>query len=182
MKNIFYFPIINKFSVRKFAEKHDIKVYNVLEHSSKETQQIFINRKINYVLMVSSNWLLKNPILSRSDTKIINAHSGWLPKHKGLDSIAWSIKENDPVGLTTHFINSGIDSGEILKFYKAKIEKGDDYNSINKKVGELQASAFFDTLIGMREKKIIPIPQNDKYKAHSPMTYEELCKIDELLS
>jgi len=182
LKNIYFLPLINKFSLRRFCEKHKIEVVEVSKHSSEKTKQIIINRGIDYLLMVSSNWLLKEPIISMKNTKIINAHSGWLPKHKGLDSIPWSLKENDKVGLTTHFIDAGIDSGAILEFYEVEIIKGDNFNTIWKKAGRLQHKAFYDTLIKLGKQEIKPKPQNGKYKPHSPMSYEELCEIENILT
>jgi folate-dependent phosphoribosylglycinamide formyltransferase PurN len=180
--NIYIIPFLNRFSIRKYCENHNIKVFEVLKHSSNETRQIFEDRHTDYALMISSNWLLKEPIISLPLTRIINTHSGWLPKHKGLDSIAWSIKEKDPVGLTTHFIDSGIDSGPILRFYQADLKSGDDFNAICKKVSELQAFAFYDTLIGLKNKTIVPKKQDIDYIPHIPMSFMELCEIDEILA
>lgn len=180
-QKIYFIPLLNKFSLRRFCEKKGISVFEVLKHSSEKTKDILEEQKIDYLLMVSSNWLLKEPIISLSNTKIINAHSGCLPKHKGLDSIPWSLKENDKVGITTHFIDAGIDSGAILKFYEATIEKGDDFNTITGKVGSLQPKAFYDTLIGLEENKIIPKSQDDKDKPHSPMSFQMLWNLNKKL-
>lgn len=180
-EKIYFIPVLNKVSLRKFAEKKGIVVFEVLKHSSEQTRSIIEDRNIDYLLMVSSNWLLKEPIISIKNTKIINAHSGWLPKHKGLDSIPWSLKNNDKVGLTTHFVDSGIDTGNILRFYEAKIERGDDFNTITRKVGRLQPKAFYDTLLGLENNEIIPMPQDDKYKPHSPMGFEELWDLEQKL-
>jgi folate-dependent phosphoribosylglycinamide formyltransferase PurN len=182
LTEIYCIPVLNRFSLRKYCENRNIKVFEVLKHSSDETRQIFESCHTDYALMASSNWLLKEPIISLRSTRIINAHSGWLPKHKGLDSIAWSIKENDPVGLTTHFIDKGIDSGPILHFYQADFKSGDDFNTVCKKVNELQAFAFYDTLIGLENNTIVPMKQNTEYKSHIPMSFKELCEIDEILA
>jgi len=182
LQKIYFLPILNIFSLNRFCKKKNIKVIEVSKHSSEETRQIILNRGIDYLLLVSSNWLLKEPIISIKGIKIINAHSGWLPKHKGLDSIPWSLKENDKVGLTTHFINVDIDSGAILQFYEAKIAPGDSFNTINRKVGDLQPKAFYDTITKLERDEIIPIAQNDKYKPHSPITYEELWEIEQKLT
>ncbi len=180
-QKIYLIPFINKFSLKRFCEKNGIPVFEVLKHSSEATRTILQERKIDYVLMISSNWLLKEPIISMTNTKIINAHSGWLPKHKGLDSIPWSLKENDKVGLTTHFIDAGIDSGAILKFYEAKFKSGDDFNTIKGKVGSLQAKAFYDTLIELEKNNITPKPQDEKYKPHIPMNFETLWELNKKL-
>jgi folate-dependent phosphoribosylglycinamide formyltransferase PurN len=181
-KNIYFFPFLNIFSLKKFCKKRNINVFEVKNHSSEKTKNIILNRGIDYLLMVSSNWLLKEPIISIKNSKIINAHSGWLPKHKGLDSIPWSLKENDKVGLTTHFIDSGIDSGAILRFYGVKIEKGDNLNAIHKKVGNLQPIAFYDTLIGLERNDITPQNQDDKYRPHFPMSFNELWELEKKLT
>lgn len=181
IQKIYSIPLLNRFSLRKFCEKRGISVFEVLKHSSEKTKEILERRKIDYVLMVSSNWLLKEPIISMNNTKIINAHSGWLPKHKGLDSIPWALIDNDKVGITTHFVDEGIDSGPILKFYEARIEKGDDFNTIKSKVGSLQPIAFYDTLIGLEENKIIPKLQDNTYKPHTPMSFEMLWDLNKKL-
>lgn len=179
---IYYLPVLRRFSLRKFCENHSINVFEVTHHSSGETTQILREREIDYLLMVSSNWLLKEPLLSAVKTKIINAHSGWLPKHRGLDSIAWSLIENDKVGLTTHFVDSGVDSGPILRFYQAEINAGDNFNTICRKVGSLQPSAFFDTLEGLRKNEITPQEQSGEYKPHTPIGFQELIALEEKLT
>ncbi len=180
-QKIYHIPMINKFSLRRFCEDKGIDVIEVLKHSSEETKQIIEDRRIDYLLMVSSNWLLKEPIISLKKSKIINAHSGWLPKHKGLDSIPWSIRDNDKVGLTTHFVDAGIDSGAILRFYEAKIMIGDNFNTIKNNIGSIQPKAFYDTLLGLEKNKISPKLQDDNYKPHSPMNFEELWNLEQKL-
>ncbi len=180
-QKIYFIPVLNKFSLRRFCGENGIDVFEVSRHSSEDTKRIVEDRNIDYLLMVSGNWLLKEPITAMKNTKIINAHSGWLPKHKGLDSIPWSLKNNDKVGLTTHFIDNGIDSGDILRFYEAKIEKGDDFNTVKRKVGSLQPYAFYDTLLGLEKFEITPKPQDDKYKPHPPMDFEELWDLEQEL-
>ena len=179
--NIYSIPLLSKFSMRRFCEANHIAAFEVSKHSSPETQNILKERDIAFVLMGSSNWLLKEPIISMPDTKIINAHSGWLPKHKGLDSIGWSIKTGDPVGITTHFIDEGVDSGNILKFYEAAIEPGNTFNSITKKIWNMRPGAYYDTLQGLENRTIQPARQDDEIPPHTPMSYEELCEINSKL-
>ena len=177
--NIYSIPFLNRFAVQKFCEKRNVKAFTVLKHSSEETRQILLNRNIDIIINASSNWLLKEPIISLRNTKIINAHSGWLPKYKGLDSIPWSLKECDKVGITTHFVDAGIDSGDILRFYEVKIEKGDNFNMIKSKVDSLRPKAYYDTIVGLDRNEITPKPQDGKYYPLTPMSYEELWELEQ---
>lgn len=181
-QNIYKLPVLNRFSLHKFCDRNGITAFEVPKHSSEATVHIVTERKIDYLLMVSSGWLLKEPLLSMSDCKIINAHSGWLPKHKGLDSIPWSLMENDPVGLTTHFIDSGIDSGDMLRFYEAKIEHGDNFNDIKQRVSSLQPHAFYDTLLSLENNEVVPQPQDNIYPPHIPMDFELLWELQQKLT
>jgi len=61
-------------------------------------------------------WLIKEPLLSMRYTKVINAHPGKLPQHQLLDSLFSSILQNDPIGCTAHFVDTGVETGPILLF------------------------------------------------------------------
>jgi phosphoribosylglycinamide formyltransferase-1 len=47
-------------------------------------------------------------------TKVINAHPGLTPLVRGLDSLKWAVYDGEPVGNTLHFVDAGVDSGEII--------------------------------------------------------------------
>lgn len=179
--NIYHIPLLNKYSIRRFCDKRGITTLEVRRHSSEETTQLIQQRGIDYILLASSNWLLKEPVISIPTTKIINGHLGLLPKHKGLDSIPWALLEGDKVGVTTHFIESGVDNGAILKFFEVKVEKGDGINAIKKKASALKPRAFYETLTGLGKGEIIPQPQDDKYEPHSPIAFDQLLALEKKL-
>lgn len=45
---------------------------------------------------------------------IINAHPGYIPYSRGLDSLKWAILHGYPVGVTAHYISKYVDLGEII--------------------------------------------------------------------
>jgi folate-dependent phosphoribosylglycinamide formyltransferase PurN len=180
--NIYRLPMIRRFSIRRYCNAKGIESVELARHSSEETRKILEEASIDYALMVSSNWLLKEPVISIPGTKIINAHSGWLPKHKGLDSIGWSLLEGDPVGLSTHFIDATVDGGDILKFYEYEVREGDRFNDITRGIGSMQPFAFYDTLMGLAGKTILPVKQDREHQPHIPLTLEQLLDIESRLS
>lgn len=46
---------------------------------------------------------------------IINAHPGYLPMARGLDSLKWSILKGYPIGVTTHIIDEQVDMGYLIE-------------------------------------------------------------------
>jgi methionyl-tRNA formyltransferase len=45
---------------------------------------------------------------------ILNPHIGILPKYRGRNVMEWALIENEPVGITVFFIDSGIDTGKRI--------------------------------------------------------------------
>ena len=53
--------------------------------------------------------------------KILNIHPSLLPKYKGLNTHERAIRNKDKYsGCTVHFVNSRLDSGEIIKQKKVR--------------------------------------------------------------
>ena len=44
----------------------------------------------------------------------INGHYGLLPRYRGMNVTEWSIYHDDPVGVSVHLVDSGIDTGPIV--------------------------------------------------------------------
>ena len=174
--------LLNNSPVVKEARKLNVPVAYVERHSSAETRAILEKHCINFVLLASSNWLIKEPLLSMKETKVINAHCARLPAHRSLDSLPWSIVENDKIGLTTHFVDAGIDTGPILLFLEVPPEAGDNLTTLRKRVNKKMPEAFLKSILGLRENTIVPtLQKQDEGVHHRPMTLEELLKAEQLL-
>jgi folate-dependent phosphoribosylglycinamide formyltransferase PurN len=172
----------NKSPVVREAKRLNVPVEYVEKHSSPETRAVLEKHAINFVLLTSSNWLIKEPLLSMADTRVINAHCARLPAHRSLDSLPWSIVDNDKIGLTTHFVDAGIDTGPILVFLEVQPEPGDNLTSLRARVNEKMPEAFVQSILGLRDKTIVPRPQKPEDGVHhAPMTVDQLLNAEQLL-
>jgi phosphoribosylglycinamide formyltransferase-1 len=57
--------------------------------------------------------------------KIVNCHPGIIPACRGLDSFKWAIYYMQPLGITLHYIDEKVDSGEIISVVSTNIYKTD---------------------------------------------------------
>ena len=72
------------------------------------------------VISFSSPFIIKEDVLDKST--FINFHPGILPKYRGSLSTVWSMLNNeDYAGGTWHYIESKVDTGNILNQYKIPI-------------------------------------------------------------
>jgi methionyl-tRNA formyltransferase len=60
----------------------------------------------------------------------LNSHPGLLPHVRGSASVAWSIYYDVPIGCTCHFIDTSIDTGDIVGQRTLAVRRGDTYEKL----------------------------------------------------
>lgn len=65
--------------------------------------------------------------------KIINCHPGIIPNSRGLDSFKWAILERKPLGVTLHYIDENIDSGDIISIIPTNVYKTDSLETLSRR-------------------------------------------------
>ena len=104
----------------------------------------------------------------------LNIHPGLLPKYRGRYSIPYVIFNGEEYfGVTLHWIDKGIDSGEIIMQEKIKIEEYDTAYSLWQKFNEVGERMFGEFLnMWLSCKPIVSYPQDEKeatyYHRHLP--------------
>ncbi len=100
--------------------KEDFVFFNF--NSLKSTALINFLKKQNYSLCIQGGTgIINREIISSFSNGILNFHPGDLPKYRGCSAPEWQIYENNNVICTCHFIDSGIDSGDIIKKKKLNV-------------------------------------------------------------
>ncbi|WP_275541646.1 formyltransferase family protein, partial [Campylobacter concisus] len=75
-----------------------------------------ILKECNYKFVISNACsIISSETICTSKTKIINLHNGINPRYRGIGNF-WAIYENnfDLIGVTIHYVDSGIDTGKII--------------------------------------------------------------------
>jgi folate-dependent phosphoribosylglycinamide formyltransferase PurN len=169
-------------TVENCAHRHDIPVTRVERHSSAATKSILEKHGIDLVLLASSAWLIKEPLLSLEKTRIINVHPAYLPKHRSLDALLWSILEHDRIGHTAHFVDGGVDTGPLLLFEEVPPLPGDTLETLRERIDARKPNLFHAVVTGLADGSIVPTLQmQSEGTHHRPMTVVELLKAEEAL-
>jgi len=79
------------------------------------------------VVAVFGTSLIKEALLSQP-VPFINLHGGLSPWYRGADCTFWALYHGEPerVGCTLHFINLGIDTGDLIAHVQPEITADDD--------------------------------------------------------
>jgi len=77
-------------------------------------------------MRVLTPWFVK-----RWEGRMINIHPSLLPKYKGLDTHQRAIEAGDTeAGCTVHWVNAGVDDGEIIAQARVPIQRGDTADAL----------------------------------------------------
>lgn len=90
-------------------------------------------KTLNCDLFVSANYnqIFKTEIINIPKLKTINCHTGMLPFYRGMNALNWTIINGEQeYGITTHMVDEGIDTGDIVHQGKYAIGFYDTYKDI----------------------------------------------------
>ena len=87
----------------------------------KDTLAYFNNLNLDIFILAWWPYILKEQLIDIPKIGCLNFHNSYLPYNRGKNPNFWSIVENCPYGVTLHFIDSGIDSGDIA--YQSYLKK-----------------------------------------------------------
>jgi methionyl-tRNA formyltransferase len=89
----------------------------------------------------------------------INPHYGLLPRYRGMNVTEWSIYHDDPVGVTVHAVDPGIDTGDILVRESVPVRSGATLTSIRAQQQQTSARLLKQTVLAVLEGTAHRTPQ-----------------------
>lgn len=69
---------------------------------------------VDFIISYGYRYIINKEIINRFCHRIINLHISYLPWNKGADPNFWSFLEDTPKGVTIHYIDEGLDTGDII--------------------------------------------------------------------
>jgi len=107
--------------------EHSLKI-NVESVNNDESIQHIKNLAPD-LIVINGTRILSKKLLASVNCKIINAHAGITPRYRGVHGAYWALvkKDHENVGVTIHFVDSGIDTGAIIYQRKTSITGKDNF-------------------------------------------------------
>ena len=129
------------------------KEYNIpyLKHFDVNSDE-FIEEvaKFNCDLFVSMSFdqIFKKKIINLPKYKIINCHAGKLPFYRGRNVLNWVlINDEKEFGITVHYVDEGIDTGDIILQRVYPIDDSDNYATLLEKAYVECANILYDVIV-----------------------------------
>jgi methionyl-tRNA formyltransferase len=104
----------------------------------------------DYFILAWWPYIMKSSLFNTPKNGTINFHPSFLPYNKGKHPTFWNIVEEVPYGVTLHFVDNGVDSGDII-FQKEIIKNWSDTGgSLYEKALQAIVQLFIDNYDNIR--------------------------------
>lgn len=98
--------------------------------------------------------IIKQPLLNLPKYGFINTHPSFLPYNRGKHYNFWALVEQAPFGVSLHFVEEGIDNGDLLAQVSIPYSWEDNGESLYKKAKSAMVDLFKQTYPQIRDLNI----------------------------
>ena len=114
--------------------------------------------------------ILSQEILDIPPLGNINVHASLLPKHRGAAPIAYAIMGGDKeAGVTTMFMDAGIDTGDMLLQEKTEIGESETCGELTARLSGIGAELLIRTLKELEAGTLTRFAQDEAEMTYDPM-------------
>lgn len=154
-------------SIISFARFHGINAFRISSPNNNKFLNLLEKIKPDIIINQSQS-ILKSKLLSIPKIGVLNRHNALLPKNRGRLTPFWVIFHNEKsTGVSIHFVEEGIDSGDIVIQKEYLVEKNDTFNSIVKKNYEIASKAMLEALNVIESNKYKVNINDDKLATYN---------------
>jgi hypothetical protein len=116
------------------------------------------------VIAVFGTSLIRGPLLDMGRLGIMNLHGGLSPEYRGADCTFWALYNGEPekIGCTLHFIDPGIDTGNLIAHVCPEVHAGDDELTLFWRSVRDSAEVYAEALARLAQGEPLGAPQPGK--------------------
>ncbi|MGP8215895.1 MAG: formyltransferase family protein [Bacteroidia bacterium] len=186
------------FSIKMIMEGIFEKEKKVINYSDFKTKTIFTKgtnspstestlRTLNPdILILAQTGVVRKNILSIAKFGTLNSHPAILPFYRGIDCFKWAMLNGhySKIGSTVHWVNTGVDTGNIIATIPYEIKAGENEIEIEKNLYTLCIINLKNTLLDFINGKIEKgrIQQTEEGRQYYKMPLKLEKKIRDILS
>lgn len=146
----------------KLAKKNDIPVELSSNINSEAYIALIEKYQIDLLVSMSFNQIFKEEILKSVPMGVINCHAGKLPFYRGRNILNWAlINDEKEFGITVHYVDQGIDTGDIILQRTYPITDEDNYDTLLRTAYRECPNILYDAIKVIQEDRVSRKKQKD---------------------
>lgn len=116
---------------------------NVSAHiEAKDELELLREREIDLIVSAGFRHIVPEKFLNIPSFGAVNIHKSYLPYNRGANPNVWSIIEDNPAGVSIHYMTASVDAGAIIDRRKVSIEPDDNARDLYERLEEAQTQQF----------------------------------------
>ena len=130
------------------------------------------------ICVVAYGKILPEYVLNYPLLGCVNVHSSLLPAYRGAAPMQRAIIDGcKKTGITTMYMEKGLDTGDMLEWSECEIGENDDFESIHDRLADMGAKLLPHTVKALEAGTLTPTPQSGEASYAEKITKED-CLID----
>ncbi len=144
------------------ADKYNIPVEISPNVNSQEFLDAVKKYKADLFVSMSFDQIFRDEIMNFPKYKTINCHAGKLPFYRGRNILNWAlINDEKEFGITVHYVDEGIDTGDIILQETYPITDQDDYRTLLERAYGGCADVLYRAIKMIQHNEVKPVKQAD---------------------
>lgn len=147
----------------------------VVQSTELITPNIIVEHRAGFLVSYGYRHIISKEVLDLLPNRAINLHISYLPWNRGADPNLWSFVENTPKGVTIHYIDEGLDTGDIIVQEMVHFDPNvETLSSSYQKLHEVLQKCFKDNWKNIKSGKCNKIAQRGIGSYHRSIDKEHL--------
>ena len=165
--------------VKEKALEMGIPVYQPVKVREPEFVKTLADLAPDVIVVVAFGQMLPKSILEMPRYGCVNIHASLLPKYRGAAPIQWAVIDGEKeTGVTTMFMNEGLDTGDMLEKEVVPLDPKETGGSLHDKLSAVGGRLILSTLKGLEDGTLKGTPQTDEGSCYAKMLKKSLGDID----
>ncbi|OQX63328.1 MAG: methionyl-tRNA formyltransferase [Desulfococcus sp. 4484_241] len=166
-------------AVKQAAVEMGLDVIQPVSFKDETVAKTLASTAPDLFVVVAYGLILPGRILSIPKRGAVNIHPSLLPKYRGPSPIQWAIVNMEKeTGVTSIFMDEGMDSGDIILSYTEPISETDTAADLHDRLALRGADLLLRTLELIEHDTVNAVPQDHSKATFAPLLKKEHGKID----
>jgi methionyl-tRNA formyltransferase len=142
-------------TLKNYCIKFNIEYLKYKNINDKKFIEKVSQYNCDLFVSMSFNQIFKTEIINLPKYNTINCHAGKLPFYRGRNILNWAlINDEKEFGITVHFIDEGIDTGDIILQRDYQITDNDNYSTLLERSYIECSNILYDAIILFKDGNI----------------------------
>lgn len=146
--------------LRAKASENSLDFFTHKNINASEFLDLMKSYQCDLFVSMSFNQIFRRELINLPRLKTINCHAGKLPFYRGRNILNWAlINDEREFGITVHYVDEGIDTGDIIVQRCYPITDADDYSTLLVRAYKECAINLYDAIKAIQADTVKPVAQ-----------------------